>query len=71
MTDIGPIQRDVIAYLSRCGENGGHIGSTTKAKEFRGYDLNQVERALAGLIRRGIVQKRRLNFYVLSRKRDS
>ena len=40
----------VVAYLSRCGETGGVICSTTKADEFRGYDLDQVERAICAAL---------------------
>lgn len=54
---LGHIQRNIVAFLSRCGEGGAFIGSTTKAQELRGYDLAQVERALTSLIRRRIVRK--------------
>lgn len=54
---LGSVQRDVVAFLARCGETGGFVGSTTQAAELRGYDLEQVERALAGLLRRGIVRR--------------
>lgn len=53
---LGKIQSDIVAFLSRC-ERGAFIGSTTKAKELRGYDLEQVQRSLAGLERRGIVRQ--------------
>ena len=46
-----------MSYLKRCGPNGGYIGCTTKAEEFRGLDLEQVQRALKGLISRGIVRQ--------------
>lgn len=55
---LGKIQRDIIAYLERCEpEIGGVICSTTRAPEFRGLDLAQVERALEALIRRNIVRR--------------
>ena len=54
---LGHIQRDIVNFLSRCGERGAFIGSTTKAIDLRGYDLEQVERAVAGRIRRGIVRR--------------
>ena len=55
---IGSIQRDILFFLARCDkEVGGYIGSTTQAEELRGYDLSQVERALTGLIERGLVRK--------------
>jgi DNA-binding MarR family transcriptional regulator len=53
---LGTIQRDVLAFLSRNGGKG-YIGSMTRAREFRGYDLEQVERSLASLIRRGVVRR--------------
>jgi hypothetical protein len=59
---LGSIQRDIVAYLSRCPPIGGCICSTTKATEFRGYELEQVERALAGLMRRGIVRRERIRY---------
>ena len=54
---LGKIQRDIVAYLSSCGEHGGPICSTTKAEEFRGLDLAQIERSLTGLLRRGIIRR--------------
>lgn len=54
---LGRVQRDIVAFLSQCGEGGGFIGSTTRAKELRGYGLEQVERATASLLRRGIVRR--------------
>lgn len=54
---LGSIQRGVVQYLARCPKTGGMICSTTRAEEFRGLDLEQVERAIAALIRRGIVAK--------------
>jgi hypothetical protein len=54
---LGSIQRNIVAFLSRCGAGGTFIGSATKAPELRGYELEQVERALAGLSRRGIVRR--------------
>jgi len=54
---LGSTQRNVVAFLTRCGETGAFIGSTTKAIELRGYDLKQVERAVAGLLRRGIIRR--------------
>ena len=64
---LGSVQRDVVAYLSRCGEIGGFVGSTTKASELRGYDLEQVERALAGLLRRGIVRREGIRHILVER----
>ena len=63
---LGKIQRDIVAYLSRCPATGGVICSTTKAEEFRGYELEQVERALAGLLRRRIIRRESIR-YVLVR----
>ena len=60
---LGSIQRDVVAYLARCGETGGFVGSTTKAAELRGYDLEQVERAL----RRGIVRREGIRHILVER----
>jgi hypothetical protein len=62
MKRIGYIQRDIVAYLSRCGEGGGHIGPTTKAEEFNGLDLEQVKRSLDGLLRRGIVRREGIRY---------
>lgn len=62
---LGSVQRDIVAYLERCGNVGGAICSTTKASELAGYDLAQVERALSSLIRRGIVHKASAIRYVL------
>ena len=55
---VGTIQRDILFFLARCDKDiGGFIGSTTKAEELRGYDLPQVERALAALVKRGLVRR--------------
>lgn len=55
---VGKIQRDILFFLARCDKDiGGFIGSTTKAEELRGYDLPQVERALAALVARGLVRR--------------
>lgn len=64
---LGSIQRSIVAYLSRCGEGGGVICSTTKAEELRGLDLEQVERALAGLLRRGIIRRERICYVLVER----
>lgn len=47
---LGDVQRNVVAHLSRCGETCGVTCSTTKAAEFRGYDLDQVERAICAAL---------------------
>lgn len=55
---IGAIQRRILFFLARCDrEVGGYIGSTTKAEEFGGLDLPEVERALNALIKRDLVRK--------------
>lgn len=62
---LGAIQKGIITYLSRCGENGGAICSTTKAPEFRGLDLEQVERSLAGLIKRNIIYRDGIRYKIV------
>jgi hypothetical protein len=64
---LGKIQQDVVSFLARCGEGGGVICSTTRAAEFRGYDLNQVERAISGLLRRSIIRREGIK-YILTMK---
>lgn len=65
---LGSIQRAVVAYLSRCPPTGGVICSTTKAEEFRGYDLNQVERAIDGLLRRSIIRREGICYVLVERQ---
>lgn len=61
--NIGAIQRNILLFLARCNkEEGAFIGSTTKAEELRGLDLLQVERALAGLTKRGLVRKEGIRY---------
>ena len=62
---LGAIQRLVVSYLSRCPPTGGAISSTTKAEEFRGLDLIQVERAIAGLTRRGIIRREGIRYLLV------
>lgn len=57
MMRLGRIQQDVITVLRQAGSDGRFIGAGTKAVELRGYDLEQVERALDGLYRRGIIRR--------------
>lgn len=64
---LGSIQRLIVGYLARCGEIGGYIGSTTKAPELQGYDLEQVERAVEGLLRRGIVRREGIRHILVER----
>lgn len=53
---LGSIQKLIMQFVDRCDPViGVHIGSTTKAHELRG--LVQVERALEGLVRRGILRR--------------
>lgn len=59
---IGKIQQDVLLYLARCGEKGGYIGQGTKAQEFQGLTLEQVERAIAGLLRRKIIKREGIRY---------
>ena len=59
---VGKIQKDVLTYLARCGESGGVICTTTKAPEFHGYDLEQVERAISGLLRRNIIRREGIRY---------
>lgn len=61
---LGGVQRDVMLYLSRCPPQGAPICSTTKAAEFRGYDLEQVEQAIARLMRRNIIRKDGIRYVV-------
>lgn len=60
---LGTVQQNIVNYLRRTG--GAKIASTTKASELSGYDLAQVERALAGLIKRGIVKTNGYKLYKL------
>lgn len=53
---LGVIQKDILTYLERCKNGIGVICSITKAEEFRGYDLEQVERSINRLIDRGIIK---------------
>jgi hypothetical protein len=55
---LGSIQTNIVMFLYRCREHGAFIGSTTACSELAGYDLPQVERALEGLIRRGLVERK-------------
>ena len=66
---FGKIQIDIITYLQRCDPvKGGYIGSTCKAKEFRGLDWEQVEQALNRLLKRKIIRKEGpLPRYILTR----
>jgi hypothetical protein len=64
MRGLGSIQRDVVAYLTRCGEDGGAICCNTTAEDFRGYDWEQVERAVTALIRRRIVRRDGIRYIV-------
>lgn len=59
---LGPIQQSIVTFLKRCGPNGGCIGVTTRAPEFAGLDLEQVERALQALIRRKIVRRESIRY---------
>lgn len=54
---LGSVQTNIVMFLYRCREHGAFIGSTTACPELAGYDLSQVERALAALIERGLVRK--------------
>lgn len=64
---LGSIQQSIMTYLNRCGPNGGFIGSTTKAPEFGGLDLEQVERSLSSLLRRGVIRKEGIRYVVVDR----
>jgi hypothetical protein len=66
---LGKIQCDIVNYLARCPMTGGVICSTTKAEEFRGLDLEQVERSIAGLLRRGIIRRDGIR-YVLAHQKE-
>jgi DNA-binding MarR family transcriptional regulator len=70
MMRIGSIQRDILMLLYRCGDTGAFIGSTTKARELRGYDLAQVERALTSLIGRGLVRKEGIRYIICPTARN-
>lgn len=63
---LGSVQKNVMTYLTRCGDLGGPVSSTTKAEELRGYDLEQVERAVAGLLRRKIIRREGIRYIVNS-----
>jgi len=64
---LGKIQQDIVRFLSRCKDYRGYIGSTCRAEELAGLDLEQVERSLEGLKRRGIVRKEGI-CYILNKK---
>lgn len=61
---LGSIQQSIMTYLRRMPPTGGFIGSTCKAEEFRGLDLEQVERALAGLVKRRIIRKESIRYII-------
>jgi hypothetical protein len=67
---LGTIQRDVMAFLARNGGRG-YIGSITRAPEFRGYDLEQVERSLAALMRRGVIRRVGICYELAATERGS
>lgn len=54
---LGPNQRKVISYLAACGTKGGAIWAGMVAREFRGLDYEQVDRAAAALLRRGVIRR--------------
>ena len=54
---LGKIQQIIVDHLAQCSDVGGYFGASTKCSGLWGYDLAQVQRALEGLIRRGIVRK--------------
>ena len=56
MTRLGAIQRRLVAFLTRCGDGGAYIGSSCRAEELRGYDLDQVLRARDALLPRGVLR---------------
>lgn len=59
---LGPIQREIVAYLSRCGNSGGHIGSTSRIPEFQGYFYEGIERSLLSLEKRDIVYREGIRY---------
>lgn len=59
---IGSVQRNILMFLYRCPETGAFIGATTACDELAGYDLSQVERALAALIRRDLIYKEGIRY---------
>ena len=65
---LGKIQQDIVSYLSHCGEHGGVICSTTKASEFRGLDLEQVQRSIEALLRRGIIRREGIRYLIVRTK---
>lgn len=52
---LGRFQRAIVAYLAPYGEDGGHIGATTASPHFRGFLLEDVERAMAAMFRRRLL----------------
>ena len=62
---LGNVQRDLVGFLSRCGARGGYIAVNSDAAELRGYSLEQVERAAAGLLRRRIIRREGFRMFMV------
>lgn len=67
---LGHIQKNILSYLRSCPVTGGCICSTTKAVEFRGYDYEQVERALNSLLKRNIIRKEGIRYILMEEKNE-
>ncbi len=64
---LGSIQKDIVAYLNRCGPEGGYIGTTCRAEEFHGYYWEQVERSINALMRRRIIRKEGIRYILVNK----
>jgi hypothetical protein len=61
---LGRIQSKVVGYLAS-RDGSGVICSTTKAEEFAGLDLAQVNRAISGLLRRRIIKREGIRYILM------
>lgn len=54
---LGKTQKQIVAFLESCGEEGGYVFSAPRSGYLKGHDIEEVERSLAALEKRGIVVK--------------
>lgn len=54
---LGRTQKQIVDFLATCGPEGGYIRNASRGGFLRGYYLEEVERSMEALIKRGVLTR--------------
>jgi hypothetical protein len=64
---LGKVQRAILNHIANSGGDGAYIGRSARAPEgLEGYNLKELERPLAALVRKGIIRREGIRYVLVT-----